>query len=155
VVSDLVITTDDPRRADVIALLAQHLAFARATTPPDLVFALDVDGLVDPSITFCSARRDGSLEGIGALKELDAGHGELKSMHTAAAARGRGVARAIVDHLVDLGRSRGYRRISLETGSQAEFEPARTLYGRAGFRVCGPFSTYPDSASSVFMTRVL
>ena len=153
--TDLVIADDDPRAPDVTALLHRHLEFAHETTPPEFVFALDVDGLVHPAVTFCSARRDGQLLGVGALKELDATHGELKSMHTAVAARGQGIGAAVVEHLVDLARRRGYARLSLETGSQDAFAPARALYERTGFVVCGPFGDYPDSSNSVFMTRRL
>ena len=154
-VTDLVIAGDDPRAPDVTALLERHLAFTHETTPPEVVFALDVDGLVDPAITFCSARRAGALLGVGALKELDAAHGELKSMHTAATARGQGIGGAVVEHLVDLARRRGYARVSLETGSQDAFAPARALYARCGFVPCGPFADYPDAPSSVFMTLAL
>ena len=154
-VTDLVIAPDDPRAPDVSALLRRHLELAHATTPPEFVFALDTDGLVQPAITFCSARRAGVLLGVGALKELDATHGELKSMHTAAAARGQGIGMALVDHLVALARDRGYRAVSLETGSQDAFAPARALYEKAGFAVCGPFADYPDSSNSVFMRRDL
>jgi putative acetyltransferase len=151
----LVIAPDDPRAGDVIALLERHLEFARSCTPPEFVFALDVDGLVQPDVTFCSARRDGLLLAVGALKELDPSHGELKSMHTSAEARRRGVGAAMVEHLVGLAQRRGYARVSLETGAQAEFEPARNLYVRAGFTVCGPFANYPDSTNSVFMTLLV
>lgn len=153
--SDLVIASDDPRAPDVTALLQRHLEFARSTTPPEFVFALDIDALVSPAITFCSARRAGVLLGVGALKELDPVHGELKSMHTVAAARGQGIGAALVDHLVQLARRRGYRRVSLETGSQDAFAAARALYAAAGFTTCGPFADYPDSPSSVFMRRDL
>jgi putative acetyltransferase len=155
VVAALDIGGDDPRRDDVSALLHRHLEFARSCTPPEFVFALDLDGLADPSVTFCSARRDGELLGVGALKELDADHGELKSMHTSTPARRQGVGDALVAHLVGLARQRGYRRVSLETGAQEEFGPARAMYGRAGFSVCGPFGDYPDSTHSVFMTLLL
>ena len=153
--SDVVIAPDDPRAPDVTALLVRHLELMRATTPAEFVFALDVTGLVDPAITFCSARRDGVVVAVGALKELDATHGELKSMHTAVAARGQGIGAAVVEHLVDLARRRGYARLSLETGSQDAFAPARALYARTGFVVCGPFGDYPDSTNSVFMMRRL
>ena len=87
--------------------------------------------------------------------ELDRSHGEPKSMHTSVETRGCGVGMAMVVHLVGLSRRRGYARVSLETGAQADFEPARRLYGRAGFAVCGPFAGYPDSTNSVFMTMLL
>ena len=151
----LVIAPDDPLAGDVAALLDRHLDFARSCTSPGFVFALDADELVQPDVTFCSARRDGQLMAVGALKELDASHGELKSMHTSAEARGCGVGTAMVEHLVGLARRRGYARVSLETGAQVEFEPARNLYARAGFVVCGPFASYPDSTNSIFMRLVL
>jgi putative acetyltransferase len=153
--TDLVIGRDDPRAADVTALLERHLEFARATTPPEFVFALDVGGLSGPAITFCSARRDGLLLAVGALKELDPRHGEVKSMHTAVEARRQGVGAAMVEHLLGLARRRGYRRLSLETGSQPEFEPARALYRAAGFGECDAYGDYPDSPHSVFMARRL
>jgi putative acetyltransferase len=149
------IDEDDPRREDVSALLVQHLTFARAVTPPEGVFALDLTGLLDPAITFYSLRADGDLLGVGALKQLDPTHAEIKSMHTAAQARGRGVGRAMVDHLLAVAAGRGVRRVSLETGTQPAFEPARALYASAGFVPCGPFADYPDSDTSAFMTLVL
>jgi putative acetyltransferase len=149
------IDVDDPRREDVSALLLEHLTFARAVTPPEGVFALDLGGLRDPAITFFSLREDGALLGVGALKQLDPAHAEIKSMHTAAAARGRGVARAMVDHLLAVAAARGVRRVSLETGTQAAFTPARALYASAGFVPCGPFADYPESDTSAFMTLAL
>src|SRR3954454_6956688 len=119
-----VIAVDDPRRADIVALLERHLAFAHEHTPPEDVHALDLTGLLDPAVTFFSARRDGQLLAIGALRELDPRHGELKSMHTAAAARRAGLGRAMFDHLVAVARDRGYDRVSLETGTMDAFGPA-------------------------------
>jgi putative acetyltransferase len=150
-----VIATEDPRSADVVALLERHLAHMASLSPPENVFALDLGGLLDPAVTFCTYRRDGHLLAVGALKELGHGHGELKSMHTAAAARGAGVGRAMLMHLIGLARARGYRRLSLETGSMAGFEPARALYASAGFTPCGPFAAYPDTPYSTFMTLAL
>jgi putative acetyltransferase len=149
------IAVDDPRRPDVRALLARHRAFALMETPPEHSFALDVAGLLDPAITFFSFREDGSLLGIGAIKHLDPRHAEIKSMHTAEAARGRGVGRAMLTHLLDIARSRGLRRVSLETGTMAAFAPARALYASAGFVPCGPFSDYRPSEDNCFMTLVL
>ncbi|HEV2241998.1 MAG TPA: GNAT family N-acetyltransferase [Streptosporangiaceae bacterium] len=149
------ITPDDPRADDVRELLERHLAFAHANTPPEDVHALDVDGLLDPAVTFFSFRRDGELLGVGALKQLDRHHAELKSMHTAQAARGRGVGRAMLGHLIGVARERGCRRVSLETGSMDVFAPARSLYASAGFTPCGPFGDYSPSRSSTFMTLSL
>ena len=150
-----VIEVDDPRRDDVRALLEQHLLFAAGNTPPENIHALPVDDLVDPTITFFSVRADGELLGIGAVKQLDPGHVELKSMHTAAAARRRGVARALVDHLVEVAAARGASRVSLETGTAEAFEPARSLYAGMGFVPCGPFGDYVETPDNTFMTRVL
>jgi putative acetyltransferase len=154
-VSGFSIETDDPRRPDVIALLERHLVFCRATSPPEHTFALDLPALLDPGITFFSLRRGGELLGIGALKELDPTHGEIKSMHTAAEARGIGVARAIVEHLLATAAARGYARVSLETGTMDAFAPARNLYANAGFAPCEPFGDYIASPNNAFMTLEL
>jgi len=113
---------------------------------------MDVDGLLDPAVTFFSFRAGGTLLAVGALKQLDPQHAEIKSMHTAQDARGRGVGRQMLEHLIAVARERGYRRLSLETGSMASFAPARALYARAGFNVCGPFADYRESPNSTYMT---
>jgi putative acetyltransferase len=150
-----VISIDDPRADDVRALLERHLAFARATTRPEDVYALDVDGLADPAVTFFSYRADGRVVGVAALKRIDDEHAELKSMHTAEEARGQGVARALVEHIVGLARERGYGRLSLETGSSPAFEPARALYASAGFAPCEAFGDYTPSPNSAYMALAL
>ncbi|HUR48682.1 MAG TPA: GNAT family N-acetyltransferase [Acidimicrobiales bacterium] len=152
---DVVVALDDPRSPDVQALLAVHLAFAREVTPPCEVHALDVEGLLDPMVSLFSARREGVVLGIGALRELDPVHGEIKSMHTAETARGQGVGRAIVDHLLAVAAERGYRRVSLETGATPEFAPARALYAGAGFEQCAPFGDYVEDLNGTCMTRLL
>ena len=154
-VDGFVIDVDDPTREDVRSLLEQHLTFARGITPPDDVHALDLDGLLDSTITFFSLRVGGELLGVGAIKQLDPEHAELKSMHTALAARRHGVGRAIVDHLVAVAAAHGVRRVSLETGAGEAFAPARALYARAGFVSCGPFGDYEASPNSAFMIRFL
>lgn len=151
----LTIATDDPRRADVLALLGEHLSDMYATSPAESVHALDPDALAVPGIDFWTCRDDGELLGCVALKELDAAHAELKSMRTATAARRRGVAAALLDHVVGEARRRGVTRISLETGTQDYFLPARTLYGSRGFRECPPFGDYRLDPSSVFLTLAL
>lgn len=151
----MLVAADDPRAPDVLALLEAHLALMRATSPPEDVHALDVDGLLDASVSFFSCREDGLLLGVGALKAIGDGHAEVKSMHTTAAARGRGVARLLLDHLLATARDRGLSRVSLETGSQPAFLPARTLYASAGFVECGPFGSYAASPHSTFMTLAL
>jgi putative acetyltransferase len=149
------IAPDDPRADDVRALLQRHLAHAHAHTLPEEVYALDVDALLDPAVTFFGYRADGELLGVAALKELDDRHAEIKSMHTAEEARGRGVGRALVDHLVAVARARGYRRLSLETGSGPAFAPARRLYAAARFTPCEPFGDYRPSPNSAYMTLSL
>jgi putative acetyltransferase len=148
----LVIAVDDPRVEDVQALLDVHLAFARMDTPPGDVHALDIEDLLDPAVTFFSARLDGELLGIGALKHLDESHAELKSMHTTEAARCRGVGRAMVDHLLSVAADRNYQRVSLETGTMDAFAQARSLYTKVGFVSCEPFGDYTASPSSAYMT---
>lgn len=149
------ISIDDPQAEDVLDLLERHLAFARLHSPPEDVHALDVDGLVDPAVTFFGFRLEGELLAVGALKRLDARHAEVKSMHTAEVARGRGIGRAMLDHLVGVARDRGFRRVSLETGSMQAFAPARSLYTSAGFRPCAPFGDYGPSPNSACMTLSL
>lgn len=153
--TELVIETEDPRARDVRQLLEAHLAFARASSPPCAVHALEVDGLAQTGVSFFACRHEGRLLCVAALRELDATHAEIKSMHTAGPARGRGVGRAMVAHLLAVAAARGYRRVSLETGSQAAFAPARALYTQAGFHVCDAFGPYDPSEHSVFMTREL
>jgi putative acetyltransferase len=152
---ELVIAPDDPRRDDIIEVLGAHLAYAHEHSTPEDVHALDVSALVDPAVSFFSARRDGVVLGVGALRRLEDGHVELKSMHTTAAARGRGVGRAMVDHLVTEARRQGMRRVSLETGTGSAFTPARTLYESAGFQPCEPFGDYPGPPTSICMTMAL
>lgn len=146
------IAVDDPRAADVQALLQRHLAFAHAHTPAEHAYALNVAALLGPAITFCSYRAGGELLAVGALHQLDAAHGELKSMHTAEAARGRGIGRVMAGHLIALARDRGLRRVSLETGTMPAFAPARALYASLGFTPCGPFGGYRPSPDNTFMT---
>jgi putative acetyltransferase len=154
-VSAFAIEPDDPRREDIVALLEQHLALMHEQSPPEDVHALDLDGLVTPEITFFSLRADGELLAIGALKDLGDSHLEIKSMHTARAARGQGLGRAMLDHLLAEAVAREARRVSLETGSMAGFLPARSLYASAGFELTGPFGDYRQSPNSTFMTREL
>jgi putative acetyltransferase len=149
------IAPDDPRAGDVRALLERHLAFAHATSAPEDVYALDVEALLDPAVSFYAYREDGDLLAVGALKRIDDQHAEIKSMHTAAAARGRGIGRAMVAHLVAVARERGYRRVSLETGSGPAFTAARALYAGAGFTPCAAFADYVPSTNSTYMTRRL
>src|SRR5262245_13880718 len=149
------IRIDDLRGPEIAVLLANHVAFCRATSPPESTHVLDLDALRAPEITFWSAWDGASLLGCAALKKLDSAHGEVKSMHTAMRQRGRGVGLALLRHLVDEARVRGYRQLSLETGSMEEFAPARALYARFGFVICPPFGNYHLDPNSVFMTLEL
>jgi putative acetyltransferase len=143
---------DDPR---VVALLRTHVTRARAETARGSAHALDLDGLRAPEITFWSAWEGDTVLGVGALKRLSADHGEVKSMHTAEAARGRGVGTALLRQIMATAQASGMRRLSLETGAWAYFAPARALYARHGFVECGPFEGYREDPNSVFMTREL
>ena len=143
---------DDPR---VVALLRLHVTRARAETAPGSAHALDLSGLRTPEVTFWSVWDGDELVGVGALKRLSAEHGEIKSMHTVEAARGRGVGSALVRHIMAEARARGMRRLSLETGSWPYFLAARALYARHGFVECGPFGEYREDPNSVFMTVAL
>jgi putative acetyltransferase len=149
------IMADDPRKPEVRALLERHLAFCLSETPPEHSFALNVDGLLDQKVTFVSFRNGGTVLGVAALKELDAAHAEVKSMHTAGEARGRGVGRALLGHLLDTARTRGYQRVSLETGTTPGFAAARALYESAGFAPTGPFGGYPQTEDNTFYSLAL
>jgi putative acetyltransferase len=146
------IELDDPARADVRALLEEHLREMYTLSPPESVHALDVTKLKTPDVTFWSVRDGDMLLGCGALKQLDPEHGEIKSMRTPAALRRRGAGRAVLEHMIAVARSRGYKRLSLETGSLAAFVPAQRLYESFGFTCCGPFAEYKLDPYSVFMT---
>jgi putative acetyltransferase len=141
---------DDPR---VVELLKHHIAMGRANTEQGCAHALDVDGLKQPALRFWSAWRDDTLLGTGALKRLDATHGEVKSMHVVQAARGQGIGATLLDHIVEQARAMGLRRLSLETGSWDYFAPARAMYVKRGFVECAPFEGYKPDRNSVFMTR--
>jgi putative acetyltransferase len=147
------IRVDDLSEPEVIRLLEEHLRDCTQHSPPESCHALDVEGLKRPEVTFWSVWEGGALVGCGALKERDAGHGEIKSMRTAGGHQRKGVAAALLEHILNEARRRSFRRISLETGSGAAFEPARRLYARFGFKPCGPFAEYVDDRHSVFMTR--
>jgi len=149
------IRVDDPRRAPNARLLLDHLAEMAAVTPPESIHALPVDALCAPEITFWTAWEGEELLGCGALREIDARHGEIKSMRTAPDHLRKGVASAMLRHIIDAARARGYARLSLETGSFDAFVPARTLYARFGFAPCAPFAEYGDDPNSAYMTLAL
>lgn len=151
----LTFQVDDLSGASTRALIARHLAGVRATSPPESVHALEIDRLRAPDITFWSVWQGSEIAGCGAIKRLDARRGELKSMRVADAVLGRGVGRALLEHLLKEARAMGIATLWLETGSADAFIPARRLYESAGFVWCGPFDGYTDDPFSVFMTRAL
>lgn len=146
------IIEDDLSAKKVTALLAEHLAGMARHSPAESIHALELPALRAPDITFFTAWDNGALLGCGALKELDGSHGEIKSMRTASAYLGQGVATAILTHLIDESVKRSYVRLSLETGSGPAFDPAHSLFEKFGFEYCGPFGGYPDDPFSRFMT---
>ena len=149
------IKLDDLSGPEIRALLKEHLRNMHSISPPESVHALDLDGLRKPEITFWTVWSGDELLGCGALKEIDARHGEIKSMRTAAAHRRNGVGRAVLTHIIGEALNRKYTRLSLETGSQDAFKPARRLYESFGFSYCPPFEGYFEDPNSVFMTKEL
>ena len=149
------IEIDDLTRPAVHALLSEHLLCMHALGPPESVHALDLAALRRPEITFWTAWAGDVLLGCGALLALSERHGEVKSMRTPATHRRTGAGRALLAHIINVARARGYERLSLETGSVAAFEPAHRLYASAGFAPTGPFGGYKEDQNSVFMTLAL
>jgi len=146
------IRLDDLNGPEINKLLQEHLYSMTLHSPPESMHALDVEKLRNSDITFWTVWQDSELIGCGALKELDAAHGEIKSMRTASAHLRKGVATALLTHILEEARKRSYRRLSLETGSMEAFRPARSLYARFGFKPCIPFADYAEDPNSVFMT---
>ena len=149
------IRIDNLSGPEIKQLLTEHLEDMFAASPPECVFALDLNGLKKPNITFWTVWEDSQLLGCGALKTLDETHAEIKSMRTTNAARNKGVASTLLHHILDAAKQKGLNKISLETGSQDFFAPARKLYAKHDFNECGPFSDYKLDTYSVFMTRNL
>lgn len=149
------IRIDDLSSPEISQLLQEHLQGVARHSPPESVHALDLEALREPEVTFWSVWRDAELVGCGAIKELDSRHGEIKSMRTASSHLRKGVAAGLMRHILEEARRRSYKRLSLETGSMEAFAPARGLYSRFGFKLCGPFGDYVEDPHSVFMTRDL
>ncbi|ESE40183.1 GCN5-related N-acetyltransferase [Shewanella decolorationis S12] len=149
------IILDDLKGPEIAALLTEHLEDMRATSPPESVHALDLDGLRQPNIRFWTLWDGRNLAGCGALKWLDAEHAEIKSMRTAATYKQQGIASKVLQHLINDAKAAGVQRLSLETGSMAFFQPARNLYTKFGFELCGPFADYVLDPNSLFMTKKL
>jgi putative acetyltransferase len=149
------IELDDLSRPSVIALLAEHLRNMYELSPPDQVFAFDASKLKAPDVSFWTAWDGELLLGCAALKELSPTQGEIKSMRTPSALRRTGAGRALLNHIIDVARSREYEVLYLETGRHPAFAPAQTLYGSAGFKPCGPFGAYRENGNSIFMSLSL
>ena len=151
----MIIAEEHPLTPDLELLFQRHTADMHADTPPESIHMLDKGALAAPGIRFFVLRDAGAPMAMGAYKRIDASHAEIKSMHVLVEARGRGLSKVMLDHLVTSAQAEGYRRLSLETGSQPMFLPARKLYERAGFQECPPFEGYALDPNSVFMTKVL
>jgi putative acetyltransferase len=149
------IAEESPLGPDLALLMARHTADMHADTPPESIHMMDAGALAAPGIRFFVMRQDGVPVGMGAVKTLDASHAEIKSMHVLIEHRGQGLSRRILDHLVAAAKADGLTRLSLETGSQPMFAPARLLYAKSGFVECPPFEGYSLDPNSVYMTRSL
>lgn len=149
------ITVDDLTGPEIAAFLEEHICNMRSVSPPESKHALDLAGLRKPEITFWTLWHEKQIAGCCALKELDARHGEIKSMRTSVAMRNRGIGSTLLTHIIREATTRGYTRLSLETGSMPFFAPARRLYVRFGFQECGPFASYKEDPNSVFYTKAL
>ena len=149
------IREDDLSGPEVAGLVQEHLDATALLSPRESVHALDLEAMRAPDVTFWSVWQGSELVGCGALRELDASHGEVKSMRTASSHLRKGVAAALLEHMLNVARQRVYLRLSLETGSMEAFAPARALYARFGFELCEPFADYVHDPNSVFMTRLL
>lgn len=149
------IAQESPLGADLALLMMRHTADMHADTPPESIHMMDAGQLAIPAVQFFVMRDAGQPVAMGAIKRITGDHAEVKSMHVLAEWRGRGLSRLMLEHLLAAARAAGYGRLSLETGAQAMFEPARQLYLKAGFAECPPFEGYSDDPNSVFMTRAL
>ena len=148
----LTIGRESPLAPDLALLMQRHTAAMHADTPPESIHMLDAAALAGPDISFHVMREHGHPVGMGAYKRIDPDHAEIKSMHILIECRGKGLARRLLDHLIAEARAEGIHRLSLETGAQDAFAPARNLYAAAGFVVCDPFAGYVPDPNSVFMT---
>lgn len=146
------IVLDNLENGEVQKLIEEHLNDMHKTSPSESIHALDINSLKHPSITFWRAQKDELTLGCIAIKELDCKHGEIKSMRTSEMARNQGVASEMLSHLIQVAKSRNYKKLSLETGTQDFFKPARKLYEKNGFEYCQPFADYKRDSNSCFMS---
>lgn len=151
----LPIRRESPLGADLGLLMARHTADMHADTPPESIHMMDASQLDVPEVAFFVMRDAGVPVAMGAFKRIDADHAEIKSMHVLVELRGRGLSRQMLTHLMAEAAAAGYSRLSLETGAQDAFLPARQLYAKAGFDECAPFEGYVLDPNSIFMTRTL
>jgi putative acetyltransferase len=151
----VVIAEENPLTPDLSLMFDRHTADMHAETPPESIYMMDKGALAGPGIRFFVLREAGVPLAMGAIKRIDASHAEIKSMHVLAEARGRGLSKRMLDHLLAEAGTDGFTRLSLETGIQSTFIAARALYGRAGFAECGPFGDYTLDPNSVYMTKAL
>ena len=152
---EIVITTEKSLTDELALVLQAHWLFCTSSTPIEHVYALDASKLFSPDITVFGARVNGELVGVGAMRKLDVDHAELKSMHTLAKSRGLGVGKAMVAHIEDFARSSGIERMSLETGTNEAFRPARELYKSLGYQSCDAFGDYVLSEDNTCMTKLI
>lgn len=153
---EIAINTEKTLTAELENVLKAHWLFCTSFfTPIEHVYALDASKLFSPDITVFSARINGEILGVGALRKLAADHAELKSMHTLANSRGQGIGKAMVAHIEDFARKIGIKRMSLETGTNEAFEPARKLYESLGYQNCEAFGEYVLSDDNMFMTKLI
>ena len=151
----IVITTEESLTDELAHVLQAHWLFCTSSTPIEHVYALDASKLFSPDITVFGARIDGELVGVGAMRKLDLLHAELKSMHTLAKSRGSGVGKAMVSYIEDFARSSGIERMSLETGTNEAFGPARQFYKSLGYQSCEAFGDYVLSEDNTCMTKLI
>jgi putative acetyltransferase len=152
---EIVITTEASLTDELAHVLQAHWLFCTSSTPIEHVYALDASKLFSPDITVFGARIEGEVVGVGAMRKLDAHHAELKSMHTLAKSRGSGVGKEMVAHIEDFAKTSGVKRISLETGTNEAFKPARELYKSLGYQSCEAFGDYVLSEDNMCMTKLI
>lgn len=152
---EIVIKTEKSLTFELAQVLRSHWLFCTSSTPIEHVYALDASKLFSPDITVFGARIDAELVGVGAMRKLDSHHAELKSMHTLEKSRGLGVGKAMVTYIEEFARSNGIKRLSLETGTNEAFKPARELYKSLGFNSCEAFGDYVLSEDNTCMSKLI
>lgn len=152
---EIQIRVEESPSDELVQVLHAHWLFCTASTPIEHVYALEPSKLFAPDITVFGARVNGELVGVGALRMLEPHHAELKSMHTLAKSRGKGIGKAIVAHIEEFAKANGVKRISLETGTKEPFRPARDLYKSLGYEECEAFGEYVLSEDNTCMTKVI